>query len=192
MLKPTEKLPGLCLTPCAGWLLDVPRRRSPNCDERPLDCQPDLLVIHGISLPPGQFGGDAIADLFCNQLDPQAHPYFLTVVHLKVSAHVLIRRDGAVVQFVPFTKRAWHAGLSEHCGRQGCNDFSIGIELEGTDELPYTGDQYTALAALSKLLMSKWSEITPDRIVGHSDIAPGRKSDPGRSFEWTRLKALLA
>ena len=181
----------LALTACGGWLVDIARSPSPNCDERPRGCDIDLLVVHGISLPPGEFGGSGIDDLFSNRLDPQAHPYFSSIAHLRVSAHTLIRRDGQLVQYVPFSKRAWHAGASEYCGRTACNDFSIGVELEGTDEQPYADQQYTALSSLAKLLMREWPGITRDRIVGHSDIASDRKSDPGPSFDWQRLRKLI-
>lgn len=165
---------------------------SPNCDDRPVGTVIDLLVIHGISLPPGKFGGDAIQALFTNQLDPTAHPYFQTIAHLKVSAHVLIRRDGEVIQFVPFQKRAWHAGESSFQERKRCNDFSIGIELEGADTVPYEPIQYRRLAELTRVLMRFYPGITPQRIVGHSDIAPGRKTDPGPAFDWQYFFNLLS
>lgn len=183
----TARLAGrLALRP-DGWLTGVRRVRSPNHDARPTGTAIDLLVVHGISLPPGQFGGMAIERLFTNRLDPQAHPYFMGIAGFKVSAHLLIRRDGEVVQFVAFGARAWHAGASEFRGRTRCNDFSIGVELEGTDEVPYTARQYARLATVAKLLMCGFPAITQARIVGHSDIAPGRKTDPGPSFEWPRL-----
>jgi AmpD protein len=164
---------------------------SPNCDSRPLGMTVDLLVIHGISLPPNQFGGDFIVDLFCNRLNPNAHPYFATIQHLKVSAHILIRRDGRLLQFVPFDKRAWHAGLSHFAGRDNCNDFSIGIELEGADHIPYEQIQYHRLASLTICLQKYYPLITADNIVGHSDISPGRKTDPGEAFDWHYFKKLL-
>lgn len=164
---------------------------SPNCDERPADTEIDLLVIHGISLPPGEFGGDAINALFTNQLDPKAHPAFHSIADLKVSAHILIRRDGEVIQYVPFKKRAWHAGESSFQGRTRCNDFSIGIELEGADTVPYEPIQYQRLAALTQVLMQFYPGITQQRIVGHSDIAPGRKTDPGAAFDWQHFFGLL-
>jgi AmpD protein len=167
------------------------RVRSPNQDARPAGAPIDLLVVHGISLPPGRFGGPHIERLFTNRLDPEAHPFFATIAGLEVSSHLLVRRDGAVVQFVPFGARAWHAGASEFAGRARCNDFSIGIELEGTDAAPYTARQYARLAQLARLLMRAYPGITWRRIVGHSDIAPGRKTDPGPSFDWRRLRALL-
>ncbi len=147
-----------------------------------------LAVIHNISLPPGEFGGDAIARLFTNALDPAAHPYFAGIAHLKVSAHFLIRRDGALVQFVPCHLRAWHAGVSSWRGRESCNDFSIGIELEGTDERPYTAKQY---ARLARVLSSARRMHPITDVVGHRDIAPGRKTDPGPAFDWDRLHSLV-
>ena len=173
------------------WLLDARRVLSPNCDARPPDTPVSLLVIHGISLPPGDYGGPWIDDLFCNRLDAGAHPYFRDIAGLKVSSHLLIRRDGELVQYVPFSKRAWHAGESCHAGRRACNDFSIGIELEGQDHEPYTDVQYRRLAAVIGVLRQAWPDIGPDAIVGHSDIAPGRKTDPGPAFDWKRLRTLL-
>jgi AmpD protein len=161
---------------------------SPNCDERPAAIPITLLVVHGISLPPGQFGGTAIAALFTNRLDPSAHPYFATIGELRVSAHFLIERDGALTQFVPCARRAWHAGASSWRDRADCNDFSIGIELEGTDELPYAADQYRVLARLVRALRRRYPI---DELVGHQDIAPGRKTDPGPAFDWTRLRRLV-
>lgn len=165
---------------------------SPNFGPRPEGAGISLLVIHNISLPPGQFGGDAIEQFFCNQLDPATHPYFQTIAGMKVSSHLLIRRDGTPVQFVSLLDRAWHAGRSSFQGEQECNDFSVGIELEGADDIPYTPAQYQALADLSRLIMGAWPAITPDRITGHSDIAPGRKTDPGPAFDWPRYRRLLA
>lgn len=161
---------------------------SPNCDDRPPGCAVSLLVVHNISLPPGQFGGSAIAQLFTNQLDPAAHAYFATIASLRVSAHFLIGRDGALTQFVPCERRAWHAGASSWRGREQCNDFSIGVELEGTDEIAYKAGQYTVLARLTRALRRRY-EITA--LVGHSDIAPGRKTDPGPAFDWPRLRQLI-
>jgi len=152
----------------------------------------DLLVLHNISLPPGEFGGPWIDQLFLNRLDPAAHPYFAEIAHLRVSAHLLIRRDGSLTQYVPFHRRAWHAGVSSFQGREGCNDFSIGIELEGSDHQPFAPAQYEVLAPVVAALRSAYPAITPDRIVGHSDIAPGRKSDPGPCFDWQRLRGMLA
>lgn len=165
---------------------------SPNCDERPPGTTIDLLVIHNISLPPGEFGGSWIDDLFCNCLDPKAHPYFQEIAGARVSAHLLIRRDGKLIQYVPLEKRAWHAGRSEFAGRGACNDFSIGIELEGTDETPYSRAQYETLAQVTRQIMQEYPAITPERITGHSDIAPGRKSDPGPAFDWQHFRHLLA
>lgn len=173
------------------WLEGVHRHPSPNCDDRPVESAIDLLVIHAISLPPGQFGGGHIDALFTNCLDPREHPYFESVGALRVSTHVLVRRLGEVIQYVPFHRRAWHAGESNFKGRSRCNDFSIGIELEGTEEIPYEPVQYMQLARIARLLMSAYPDITPARIVGHVDIAPGRKTDPGPVFDWQRLHQLL-
>lgn len=173
-----------------GWLREARQVPSPNCDERP-EGPVDLLVVHGISLPPGEFGGPWIEALFQNRLDPSGHPYFAAIAGLRVSAHALIRRDGGVVQFVPFHRRAWHAGESRFCGRRQCNDFSVGIELEGADDVPYADVQYDRLARLAESLMRHYPGITPDRIVGHSDIAPGRKTDPGPAFDWAELHRRL-
>ncbi len=162
---------------------------SPNCDERPAGCAIDLVVIHYISLPPGEFGGPGVIELFTNRLDVQAHPFYATLAGAKVSTHFLIRRDGELVQFVPCTRRAWHAGESSWCGRVRCNDFSIGIELEGTGETPFTDAQYDRLAALTRALQARYPIAD---IVGHSDVAPSRKSDPGPHFDWTRYRALIA
>ena len=164
---------------------------SPNRDDRPDGIAVDLIVIHGISLPPGEFGGRWIDALFTNTLDPAAHPYFQTLAGLRVSAHVLIRRDGELTQYVPFQHRAWHAGVSEYAGRPRCNDFSIGIELEGADEVPYTDRQYQQLAVIIPALRYAYPAMTPERLVGHADIAPGRKTDPGPAFDWVRLHRSL-
>ena len=174
-----------------GWLTGVRRLPSPNCDDRPSDTPIDLLVVHAISLPPGIYGGDYIDEFFTNRLHVDAHPYFRTIETLRVSAHVVIKREGDIIQYVPFYRRAWHAGVSEFQGRRSCNDFSIGIELEGRDEDPYEEMQYGVLAELSKLIMRVWPGIALDRIVGHCDIAPGRKTDPGPAFDWGRLKKLI-
>lgn len=173
------------------WLLDAEHCPSPNCDERPPGTEIALIVVHGISLPPGEFGGPWIRDLFLNRLDPDAHPYFREIAGLEVSAHVVIHRDGRVVQYVPFGQRAWHAGQSCFRGRSTCNDFSIGIELEGSDETPYTEAQYARLAELIAALRRAYPGIAPDAIAGHSDIAPGRKTDPGPAFDWPKLAGLL-
>lgn len=171
-----------------GILEGVRYIASPNCDERPAGCHVELLVIHYISLPPGEFGGHAIEDFFRNRLDPRAHPFFATIASLRASAHFLIRRNGRVTQFVPCAKRAWHAGESNWRGRERCNDFSIGIELEGNEEVPFTTAQYRRLAALTQAVMKRYPI---SEIVGHSDIAPSRKTDPGPQFDWSRFRAML-
>jgi AmpD protein len=175
-----------------GWLQPARQLPSPNCDDRPAGTEPDLVVVHGISLPPGEFGGPWIDRLFTNTLPAEAHPYFATIVDLRVSAHLLLRRDGEIVQYVPFHRRAWHAGVSSWAGRERCNDYSIGIELEGDDHSPYESAQYAMLARVIALLCRAYPRISPDRIVGHSDVAPGRKSDPGVAFDWPRLRSLVA
>jgi N-acetyl-anhydromuramoyl-L-alanine amidase len=164
---------------------------SPHHNERPANAIINLLVIHGISLPPGQYGSAAIENFFCGQLQTNQHPYYQTISHLQVSAHLLITRLGQIVQFVPFHLRAWHAGLSCFQNQENCNDFSIGIELEGTDDEPYEKIQYEQLANVIKLLQNAYPGITRERIVGHSDIAPGRKTDPGPFFDWHYLDSLL-
>ena len=156
---------------------------SENCSERKTE-EISLLVIHNISLPPGEYGGGYIEKLFTNNLDPNDHAYFSEIYDLKVSSHLLIERDGSLVQFVPFNKKAWHAGVSSFKGRENCNEFSIGIELEGTDDNKYTEDQYRALIDITKELMLVFQDIKKENIVGHSDIAPGRKTDPGKAFDW--------
>jgi AmpD protein len=169
-----------------GWVSGMRRLTSPNCDSRPSGTAIDLLVIHNISLPPGEFGGQAVAQLFTNTLDTDAHPYFAQLKGVRVSAHFLIQRTGKITQFVPCSKRAWHAGASMWHGRTACNDFSIGIELEGTDLLPFTDPQYAALIRLTRVLKRAY----PIReTAGHSDIAPGRKTDPGHEFDWPRYLA---
>jgi AmpD protein len=160
---------------------------SPNHDERPDAADPRLLVIHGISLPPGEFGGHEVEQLFTNQLDWDAHPFFDEIRGLQVSAHLFIRRDGSVIQFVPLTKRAWHAGASRFRGRDCCNDYSIGIELEGEDQTPYDDRQYPALWGVIQAICRAFPGITPRDIAAHSDIAPQRKTDPGPAFDWFRL-----
>lgn len=174
-----------------GWCEQARRVPSPHQNERASPDDISLLVVHGISLPPRQFGGPWIDDLFLGRLDPAAHPYFAEIHQLRVSAHCLVRRDGELVQYVPFGARAWHAGVSSWEGREACNDFSIGIELEGTDELPYEEAQYLTLAGLTRAISGQYPAITPERIVGHCDIAPGRKTDPGDSFEWAHYRHLL-
>jgi len=165
---------------------------SPNMDDRPETSDINLLVIHSISLPPGEYGGNHIEQLFTNSLPADAHPYFEEIHQLEVSAHVLIKRDGRVIQFVPFNKRAWHAGESCYQGNECCNDFSIGIELEGTDTDTFESCQYETLVELVKALCIHYPALTTTRIAGHSDIAPGRKTDPGSGFDWNKLSALLA
>ena len=170
---------------------------SPNQDARPPGATLDLVLVHGISLPPGRYGGDWIERLFTNRLPPDAHDYFATIAHLRVSSHVLVRRDGELVQFVPFHARAWHAGASTWRHRVACNDYSVGIELEGDDDSPYAEVQYERLAAVVLALRRAYGTLVPDagggaRLAGHSDVAPGRKTDPGPFFDWPRLHALLA
>lgn len=164
---------------------------SGNCDARPEGEPVSLVVVHNISLPPGEFGGPYISQLFTNQLQPADHPYFEGIHQLRVSSHILIRRDGEIIQYVPFHARAWHAGVSSYRGRERCNDFSVGIELEGTDDLPYEPVQYTRLAELIIELRRCYPEIAKDAITGHSNIAPGRKTDPGPAFDWATLQKLL-
>lgn len=178
--------------PRTGWLTGVRRLPSPNFDARPASSVPELLVVHAISLPPGEFGGDWIDRLFTNRLDPGAHPYFAEIADLRVSAHALIRRGGGITQYVPFHARAWHAGQSCWEGREACNDFSIGIELEGDDERPFEPVQYDRLASVVTALAEAYPDIDGRRLVGHCDIAPGRKTDPGPHFDWDRLHALLS
>ncbi len=173
-------------------LLDEARQcPSPNADARPAGTPIDLVVVHNISLPPGEFGGPWIDDLFGNRLDATAHPAFADIATLRVSAHLLIRRDGNLVQYVPFHRRAWHAGVSHYQGRERCNDFSIGIELEGTDTRAFEAVQYECLVEVLAALMAAYPDLSRERITGHSDIAPGRKTDPGPTFDWQRLHALL-
>jgi AmpD protein len=182
---------GLKIEPATGLLAAVRQVLSPHCDARPSGVAPELIVIHGISLPAGEFGGPWIDHLFAGSLPPGAHPSFGDTAGLRVSAHTLIRRDGSITQYVPFGMRAWHAGQSQYRGRTGCNDFSIGIELEGTDTVPYADAQYAALAALVAALLATYPTLSAEAIAGHSDIAPGRKSDPGPAFDWARLRRLL-
>ncbi len=175
----------------SGWVAEARAVPSPNCDRRPPGSVIDLLVIHGISLPPGEYGGGYIDAFFSNCLDPGAHPYFETIAGLRVSAHALIARNGELIQYVSFHDRAWHAGVSAFRGRRGCNDFSIGIELEGSDYDAYAAVQYEVLVRLAQAITQVWPGITADRIVGHSTIAPGRKTDPGPGFDWERFYAGL-
>ena len=172
----------------AGWVPAATHRPSPNFDARPDGVGPSLLVIHNISLPPGQFGGSAVADFFQNRLDWDAHPFYEQIRDVRVSAHFLIRRDGVLDQFVSCEARAWHAGRSDFLGRERCNDFSIGIELEGSDTQPFADAQYEVLTALASSLVKHYRLRA---LVGHSDIAPGRKTDPGPCFDWSRLKRQL-
>lgn len=174
----------LTLDDASGWLTGVRRLPSPNCDARPANTPIELLVIHGISLPPGEFGGDGIERLFTNTLDLDAHPYYREIAGLQVSSHLLIDRPGDITQYVSLNDRAWHAGVSCFQGRECCNDFSIGIELEGTDEQPYEAAQYRTLARLTRVLLQAYPLLSAQRIVGHSEIAPGRKTDPGPAFDW--------
>jgi AmpD protein len=172
-------------------LRDAVHTLSPNRDERPMGTEVDLLVIHSISLPPGEYGGTWIEDFFLNRLDPLAHPYFQTIQGLKVSSHLLIDRGGKITQFVPLNQRAWHAGISTFKGRTQCNDFSIGIELEGSDNDDFTPVQYQKLTELVQQIMQQFPMITRNRITGHSDIAPGRKTDPGPRFDWKQFFQML-
>jgi AmpD protein len=174
-----------------GLLRTARQVASPNFDERPTGVAADLIVVHGISLPPDEFGGPWIDRLFTNTLPSNEHPYFATVADRKVSSHLLIRRDGELVQYVPFHRRAWHAGVSQYRGRERCNDFSVGIELEGADTIPYEPAQYRALAHTILTLCAAYPSLSLERVAGHSDIAPGRKTDPGDVFDWARLRALL-
>ena len=175
-----------------GWVRGAHQLPSPNQDDRPLDCPLELVVIHAISLPPGEFGGPWIDDLFGNQLNPQSHPYFAQIAELRVSAHVLIRRQGQITQYVGFDQRAWHAGVSRYQGRECCNDFSVGIELEGDEDTVFTTEQYTALTQLLRALADKYPSLAkPLCVVGHADISPGRKTDPGPMFDWEFLRTSL-
>jgi AmpD protein len=176
----------------AGWLGAARRVASPNFNPRPAGSCPELIVVHGISLPPGCYGGGEVEAFFCNSLRADDHPYFAEIINLRVSAHFLITRCGELVQFVDTDSRAWHAGVSEWRGRENCNDFSIGIELEGCDEEPYADPQYATLNTLINILRNQYPRIERDAIVGHSEIAPGRKTDPGPSFDWSRLEGSSA
>ncbi len=175
------------IDPNTGLIDNVPFTASPNCDARPENAEIGLVVIHSISLPPGEYGGPEVEALFTNTLDHDAHPYFDEIRGLEVSAHLLVRRDGSLTQFVPFTARAWHAGESCFRGKHRCNDYSIGIELEGEDETAYDDRQYHALAAILQAIFDAYPQITAREVAGHCDIAPGRKSDPGPAFDWLRL-----
>jgi len=172
----------------AGWLQSVEVIRSPNFDARPDGTDIKLVVVHGISLPPGEYGGGHIQKFFCNRLDAGVHEYFESICSMTVSAHCLIERDGNLIQFVSFNDRAWHAGESCFNGRNACNDFSVGIELEGEDTIAYDARQYERLLELIEVLMQAYPTITTESIVGHADIAPGRKTDPGPAFDWNRFR----
>lgn len=185
-------LPEFSVDTASGLIVPARQVASPNHDERPPGAEPTLLVIHGISLPPGVFGGPEIEALFTNSLDWDAHPYFDRIRGLEVSAHALIRRDGELLQFVPFNRRAWHCGPSAFRGRSRCNDFSIGIELEGEDETPYDDRQYSVLARVVAALGQAYPSISYRELAAHSDIAPGRKTDPGPAFDWLRFYEGLA
>ena len=174
-----------------GLISGAEQVESTNCDDRPPGVGVDTLVVHAISLPPDEFGGGHVTELFTNCLDGGAHPYFAEIRHLRVSAHFLVTRDGGITQYVPVHRRAWHAGQSRFRGRETVNDFSIGIELEGCDTRPFEAAQYESLSGLSRALMTAFPAITSDRIVGHSDISPGRKTDPGPCFDWPRFLASL-
>jgi AmpD protein len=173
------------------WLTGVRRVPSPNRDARATDTSIDTIVIHGISLPPGKYGGPYIERLFTNSLDVRDHPYFSEICGMRVSAHLLITRTGQVTQFVPFSERARHAGVSVFHGRPDCNEYSIGIELEGCDDEAYEPCQYRLLAGIVNLLRRNWPDITPDRIIGHCHVAPDRKTDPGPAFDWGYFKSLI-
>jgi AmpD protein len=170
-----------------GLLAEARQCPSPNYDERPADCVPELIVLHHISLPPYEFGGEAIDQLFTNQLDVNVHPFFAQICHLRVASHLLIRRNGEIVQYVPFHKRAFHAGVSNYHGRERCNDFSIGIELEGSDFVPFADIQYRQLIQVIDALLVAYPHLSSQHITGHEHIAPGRKTDPGAFFNWQRL-----
>jgi AmpD protein len=190
-LSHAKRLPRLEVDAASGLLLGVRCLQSPNQDARPAGTIATLIVVHGISLPPGTFGGPWIDQLFTNSLLADAHPYFAEISALRVSSHLLIRRDGAITQYVPFTARAWHAGQSVYAGREACNDFSIGIELEGADTIPYADIQYPVLATVVSALCRAYPQLSLQRIVGHSEIAPGRKTDPGPAFDWQRARRLM-
>jgi AmpD protein len=175
-----------------GWLCPASEVPSPNIDSRPDKADISLLVIHNISLPPNKFGGGYIEQFFSNCLEVDADPYFAQISDLKVSSHLLIDRLGNITQFASFADRAWHAGVSQFDNRENCNDFSIGIEMEGADDIAYTDRQYEVLASVTELLCAEYSMITADRIVGHSHIAPGRKTDPGEAFDWGRYRQLVS
>jgi N-acetyl-anhydromuramoyl-L-alanine amidase len=174
-----------------GLLVGARQVLSPHRDERPPGVLPDLIVMHNISLPPNEFGGPWIERLFNGHLPPGEHPYFAEIQGMRVSSHILVRRTGEVIQFVPFHERAWHAGVSQFEGRSACNDFSIGIELEGADDVPYEAIQYAQASAVISALLAAYPSLDAKRVVGHSDIAPGRKTDPGLAFDWKKFRDLL-
>lgn len=180
----------LKIDPVSGRVEGVRFVPSPNCDARPGNMRPEVLIVHNISLPPGVFGGPGIEQLFCNALDANEHPYYAQIKDLQVSAHLVVRRTGEAVQFVPLHLRAWHAGQSQCEGRSRVNDFSIGIELEGSDELPFEEIQYRQLSELTRAILATYPDITLERTYGHSDIAPGRKTDPGPHFDWARYRQM--
>lgn len=175
----------------SGLMRGARQVASPNFDARPPGVEADLIVVHGISLPPGEFGGPWIERLFMNTLPRDMHPYFAEIGELRVSSHLLVARDGGLTQFVRFTDRAWHAGQSNYNGRAACNDFSIGVELEGADTLDYEAAQYDTLAAAVAALCDAYPRLSADRVVGHSDVSPGRKTDPGPAFDWERARRCI-
>lgn len=175
----------------SGLIAGIKQLSSPHHDNRPEGVVPELIVVHAISLPPGQYDNDYIDQFFTGTLNHSSHSYFKSLIDLKVSAHCLIKRDGRIVQYVPFSQRAWHAGVSSYQGRGDCNDYSIGIELEGTDETPFEPAQYQVLVDLCNALLRAYPSLSAKHIVGHSDIAPGRKTDPGRCFDWDALLTQL-
>ena len=184
-------LTNMQIDPASGLMHGIRFVASPNFDARPAGVAPDLIVVHGISLPPGEFGGQWIDRLFTNSLPVDVHPYFAEIGALRVSSHLVIARDGHLTQYVKFNDRAWHAGQSCFEGRTACNDFSVGIELEGTDTLPYEPAQYMALARSIAALSKAYPSLSPTRVAGHSDISPGRKTDPGPAFDWTHARRLI-
>ena len=175
----------------SGLMVGARQVLSPNADDRPAGMEPEILVVHAISLPPGQYGGLGVEQLFCNRLPTKEHPFYREIANLKVSSHFFVRRDGELVQFVPVHRRAWHAGKSFCEGRERVNDFSIGVELEGDDDHPFEPPQYDTLIQLTRELMAVFPAIVRYRIYGHSDIAPGRKTDPGPNFDWKRYRQSL-
>jgi AmpD protein len=189
---PADAMTPLQADPNSGWMHGARQVPSPNRDARPAGVEPELIVVHGISLPPGEFGGPWIDRLFLGTLPADEHPYFAEIAGLTVSSHLCIARDGGLTQYVSFNERAWHAGASSYQGRSACNDFSIGIELEGTDTAPYDVRQYRTLADAVAALCAAYASLSPKRLVGHSDISPGRKTDPGPAFDWSHARRLIA